>query len=111
MIFGGVWLSDDGASDACRARLRLRRWQFGGDLDVVMVHPELSSAPNLPNLEVDGDLFAEDFATSLQISSLLLLAYHAAGSRHCFSPTVFNLPFAIKTGFLFHLFTSLGTID
>ena len=35
MIFGGVWLSDDGASDACRARLRLRRWQFGGDLEFV----------------------------------------------------------------------------
>ena len=51
MIFGGVWLSDDGASDACRARLRLRRWQFGGDLEFVVVLPELSSALNLLNLE------------------------------------------------------------
>ena len=49
VIFGGVWLSDDGASDACRARLR--RWQFGGDQDLVVVLPELSSALNLLNLE------------------------------------------------------------
>ena len=47
VIFGWVWLGDF-SSDACRIRLCLRRWQFGGAPDVrALANLELSSAPPL----------------------------------------------------------------
>ena len=72
--------------------------------------PELSSAPNLLNLEVDEDLFDEIILPQdYEYQASSHLTSHAAGSRHCFSSTIFNFPFAVKTGFLFHLFTSSAT--
>ena len=47
VIFGWVWLGDF-SSDACKIRLCLRRWQFGGAPDVrALANLELSSAPPL----------------------------------------------------------------
>ena len=47
VIFGWVWLGDF-SSDACKIRLCLRRWQFGGAPDVrALANLELSSASPL----------------------------------------------------------------
>ena len=108
VIFGGVWLSD-----AYTPMPAERVLVFGGGSLVVtwslsLVLPELSPALNLLNLEVDGDFFTRFFASNSRFSPTTSHRPRC-GIATLFSPTVFNLPFAFKTGFLFHFFTSYGT--